>query len=93
MTKKQLKKISDLPPYTSMKEVMDDPNISMEEKERVFIKWVLFNAQGQNVAVTSHYEGEDIEERAVPTNMFEFIEKDLLEVLELKPEENDHDHS
>ena len=81
--KAQMKK---LPPYTTMKEIMENPDIPLEEKERAFLKWVLFNAQGQNVAATTHYDGEDINERVVPVNMFKFIEKDLLEALDLKSE-------
>ena len=74
--------------YTTMKEVMENPHIPLEEKERAFLKWILFNAQGQNVAATTHYEGEDIDERVVPVNMFESIEKDLLEALDLKSEDS-----
>ena len=81
-----MKKISDLPPYCSMKEVMGDSEITMEDKERLFIDWVLNAVKGQVVQSTIHYDGEDIDEWAIPISLFPHIRKDVFEAMGLKGE-------
>jgi len=81
-----MKSVDDLPPYTTIEELIEDPDISIKDKERAFLKWVFHQFTGFGLPATVHYNGEDIEEKAVPLSYFPQLHKDLLGAFNLKEE-------
>jgi len=55
--------------------------IQKQEHAKKLVLWVIHHIAGQGVPSTIHYEGEDVEEWAVPISHLPQVEKELMESL------------
>ena len=69
----------------TIREFLNDPTKPQSEKERILVNWVFKHLAGQGINSTVHYDGEDLEEWAIPLSHLEQVRKEIFEGMEWTP--------